>query len=130
MQTLLDRIRQVESGGNPNAVSPKGAKGAYQFLDGTAIESMRELGMDPSTYNPRDEQQQRVLAEHYINKLTKMFGGNQQLAVAAYNAGPGTIQQLLQRSQQAPAQVASNAAPKGKKLLRNKKTGETKWVDA
>lgn len=117
MQTLLDRIRQVESGGNPNAVSPKGAKGAYQFLDGTAIESMQELGMDPSTYNPRNEQQQRVLAEHYINKLTKMLG-SQQLAVAAYNAGPGTVQQLLRRGQQqAPAQVASAS------------TGETRVVN-
>lgn len=142
MQTLLDRIRQVESGGNPNAVSPKGAKGAYQFLDGTAIESMQELGMDPSTYNPRNEQQQRVLAEHYINKLTKMLG-SQQLAVAAYNAGPGRVQQLLkQGQQQAPAQMASNAAPQlppgakplgktppktrkpGTQIVRNDSTGE------
>lgn len=117
MQTLLDRIRQVESGGNPNAVSPKGAKGAYQFLDGTAIESMRELGMDPSTYDPRNEQQQRVLAEHYITKLTKMLG-SQQLAVAAYNAGPGRVQQLLQQGQQqAPAQMASQ--PSGETRIVN-----------
>lgn len=134
MQTLLDRIRQVESGGNPNAVSPKGAKGAYQFLDGTAIESMQELGMDPSTYNPRNEQQQRVLAEHYINKLTKMLG-SQQLAVAAYNAGPGTVQQLLRRGQQqAPAQVASNEVRKepfpGSKRVKNAKTGEIGYVKA
>jgi len=43
LEDWLDAIQHVESRGNPNAVSPKGALGAFQFMPATA----QELGVDP-----------------------------------------------------------------------------------
>jgi soluble lytic murein transglycosylase-like protein len=70
MERLLDAVRQVESGGNPNAVSPKGAKGPYQFMDATAA----EYGVKDSF----DETQSREGARKYLNKLHGQFGTVEQ----------------------------------------------------
>jgi hypothetical protein len=82
MERLLDAVRQVESGGNPNAVSPKGAKGPYQFMDATAA----EYGVK----NPFDENQSREGARKYLNNLYNQFGTVEH-ALAAYNGGPGRL---------------------------------------
>lgn len=87
---LLDAVQHVESGGNPNAVSPAGAEGAYQFMPATAA----SVGVT----NPFDPAQARAGASRYLTQLYGQFG-NPQLAVAAYNAGPGAVS----RAQAAPA---------------------------
>lgn len=84
---LLNAVRQVESGGNPNAVSPVGAEGPYQFMPATA----RALGVA----NPRDETQARAGADRYLSRLTEQFGGDEDLALLAYNWGPGNVQAFL-----------------------------------
>lgn len=87
---LLDAVQHVESGGNPNAVSPAGAEGAYQFMPATAA----SVGVT----NPFDPAQARAGAGRYLTQLYGQFG-NPQLALAAYNAGPGAVS----RAQAAPA---------------------------
>lgn len=85
-------IIQAESGGNPAAVSPKGALGLMQLMPETAKETARELGI------PYDEQRllsdpqyNTALGTAYLNKMLGKYDGNQALAVAAYNAGPGSV---------------------------------------
>ena len=86
--------------GNPNAIGPETkygrAKGKYQFLDSTGKEMMQRVGLDPKDYNPFDADQQEVLANAYIDLLTKQFG-SLPLALAAYNYGPGNVSRMLKK---------------------------------
>lgn len=92
---LLDAVRRVESNGNPNAVSPAGAQGPYQFMPATAA----SVGVA----NPFDETQARAGAAKYLGQLYQQFGGDARKAVAAYNAGPGTVTKLGDATIAAPA---------------------------
>lgn len=87
---------QVESGGNPNAVSPKGAAGLMQIMPETARDpgyGIKPLqgwdGVNPATA-PVEEQVR--FGEDYRNAMKKEFGGRDDLALAAYNAGPGAVE--------------------------------------
>lgn len=82
MERLLDAVRRVESGDNPNAISPVGAKGPYQFMDATAA----QYGVK----NPFDEKQSREGARKYLTDLMGQFGSIEK-ALAAYNGGPGRL---------------------------------------
>lgn len=77
-------VRQIqqESGFNPNATSPAGAVGIAQFMPGTAA------GMG---VNPYDPTQALYGAARMMANLSAEFGGNYAKALAAYNAGPGTV---------------------------------------
>lgn len=75
-------VRQ-ESGGNPNARSPAGARGYTQLMPGTA----RGLGVNPD--DPSDNLRGGMM---YLGHLLKSFKGNIRLALAAYNAGPAAVQ--------------------------------------
>jgi len=80
---LVQAVIQVESGENPRAVSPKGARGLMQLMPATA----RELGvLDP--LHPRDNVKGGIA---YLSRLMERYGGRLDLALAAYNAGPGAV---------------------------------------
>lgn len=78
---ILDAVMQTESGGNPRAVSPKGALGAFQIMPATA----RDLGV-----NPFDVGQAAQGAAQYLKQNLDKFG-SVRAAIAAYNAGPGNV---------------------------------------
>lgn len=86
MELLLDSIRHVESRGNPNAVSPKGAQGPYQFMPATA----KEFGLK----NPFDEKEAREAARRKMEGLIKYYDGDVDLAVVAYNGGEGRLDRV------------------------------------
>lgn len=79
---LFLSLIQRESGGDPNAASGKGAVGLTQLLPTTA----GEMGLDPY-----DVAQNLEGGAQYLAKMLKRFGGNEALATAAYNAGPGKV---------------------------------------
>jgi hypothetical protein len=78
---LLQAVAQRESGLRADAVSPAGARGLMQLMPGTA----RELGVDPM-----DPVQAVDGAARYLRTQLDSFG-SLDLALAAYNAGPGAV---------------------------------------
>ena len=80
-EDLFLRLVQQESGWNPQARSHKGAHGLAQLMPGTAA----KLGVDP-----RDPIQNLDGGARYLRMMYNTFG-SWQLALAAYNAGPGAV---------------------------------------
>jgi len=81
---LLAGVVKQESNFNPNAKSGVGAKGLTQLMDATA----RGLGVSDSL----DPAQSLEGGAKFLGGLLKQFKGNESLALAAYNAGPGAVQ--------------------------------------
>jgi len=81
---LVAAIVETESGFVPDRVSPQGAVGLMQVLPSTAEE-----------YGAKDLLDPRVnldVGSRYLGELITDFKGDLELAVAAYNAGPGTVE--------------------------------------
>lgn len=109
-EDFMRRLIKQESGGNPNAVSPKGATGLTQVMPSTAVDPGYGV---PSIFDLADEQgvdygnrteseAARLLFDPdlnlqfgtlYANAMSKRFGGDPTLTAAAYNAGPGAVEQ-------------------------------------
>jgi len=84
---LVRAIIAVESGGDPSAISSKGASGLMQLMPATA----RDLGVDPK--NP---QQNIEGGSRYIKDELDRFGGT-KLALAAYNWGRGYLRRKINK---------------------------------
>ena len=91
----LKYLAIVESALNPEAVSPSGARGMWQFMYGTG----KEYGLHIDSYLDQrlDFMRSTQAACQYLKKLHDMFG-NWDLALAAYNSGPGNVRKAIQRS--------------------------------
>jgi soluble lytic murein transglycosylase-like protein len=81
---LLKGLVSQESGFDPNARSGAGALGLTQLMPGTAS----ALGVT----NPLDPAQSLQGGAKYLRQQLDRFGGDERLALAAYNAGPGAVQ--------------------------------------
>lgn len=79
---LAVAMQSAESNFNPNALSPKGARGPMQLMPETA----NDLGVDIN--DPYDNIDGGV---KYMSQLSDKYDGNEALIAAGYNAGPGAV---------------------------------------
>lgn len=91
----LKHLAVIESALNPNAKSRAGAMGLWQFMYGTG--KMYNLNVNSYVDERCDPYKATVAAAEYLGELYKMFG-DWQMVLAAYNAGPGTINKAIRRS--------------------------------
>lgn len=98
------------NGNGQTLTSPAGAMGIAQVLPATAEETAKKHGMqwDPQRFMS-DASYNMQIGQLYHQDLTKKYGGNQALAVAAYNAGPGAVDDWIN---------GTNKAGKNPALLR------------
>lgn len=80
----------AESGGNPNAVSPKGARGLMQVMPATARDP--GFGIRPSNGTQADDVR---VGREYRAKMQERYGGDPAKMWAAYNWGPGNLDRAL-----------------------------------
>lgn len=95
MPTEVALLPMVESAFNPTAYSSSKASGIWQFIPSTG----KHFGLKQNwwTDNRRDVTAATDAALTYLQKLHVMFG-TWELALAAYNAGEGTVQRAIERN--------------------------------
>jgi soluble lytic murein transglycosylase-like protein len=80
---LVRAVVQVESAYNPYARSPKGAAGLMQLMPATA-----QLFGVKNAFNPEENLRAGIA---YLRQLLNRYEDNEELALAAYNAGPNAV---------------------------------------
>jgi hypothetical protein len=93
-EDLIYGIIWVESRFDPGAVSPVGARGLMQLMPRTAS-YLADCIDWPGRANPFDPEFNISAGTYYIARLIQDFGGNEDLALAAYNAGPAKVRRWL-----------------------------------
>jgi soluble lytic murein transglycosylase-like protein len=83
---LIHAVIAVESNHNPKALSSKGAFGLMQLMPATAKRF--------NATNKKDFKRNILAGAKYLQELLTLFDGNIELALAAYNAGPGAVEKF------------------------------------
>ena len=113
---VLYGLIEQESGFDPSATSSAGALGLTQLMPGTAS----SLGVS----EPLNPAQSIEGGARYLGQMLRQFAGNTADALAAYNAGPGAVQQYggvppYPETQQYVSKVLANAAAYRLQLTRH-----------
>lgn len=90
----LKYLSIVESALNPKAVSRSGAVGLWQFMPPTGKEN--GLKINSTVDERRDPHKSTLAAAKYLKKQYKRYN-NWELALAAYNGGPGRVNRAIKR---------------------------------
>lgn len=89
---LVTAIAAAESGFRPDAVSPKGAVGVMQVMPATAMRyGLAAADGREAAERLKDPHVNVSIGVRYLADLLRMFDGDLELAVAAYNAGEGAV---------------------------------------
>jgi len=90
---LVKAVIAAESGFNPQAVSPKGAIGLMQVIPDTGARyGVTGDARRTAAQKLADPKTNITTGVHYLSDLLRMFSGNLELVLAAYNAGEGAVQ--------------------------------------
>jgi hypothetical protein len=93
-------VMQVESGGNAQALSPKGAMGLMQIMPQTYAALRQEFGLGADPYQPRDN---IMAGAAYLREMLDLHGTSGFLA--AYNAGPARYDEHLATGEPLPEET-------------------------
>lgn len=94
-EDLHARQMKQESGGNQNAVSKAGARGVMQIMPDTAAELAAQMGV-PVEQIFSDAATNEKAGRLYMDQQLERYGGDQEAALIAYNAGPGNADKWLE----------------------------------
>lgn len=108
---LRDAVEWQESRGNPNAVSPKGARGRMQTMPGT----LRDPGYGVSPARDNSDAEMTRVGNEYLAKMTEKYGTEGGLA--AYNWGPGNWEKALQAAGGDPQRALAMAPDETRKYV-------------
>lgn len=108
LDKILQKQIQIESSGNPNAVSNKGAIGIAQFMPSTWKDIWQNRRKLFEKYEPemkkykgipdiKDVEAQKIAQRAYMKYLLDKYKGDIRFALAAYNYGEGNITKLYKK---------------------------------
>lgn len=99
-ENLIYAVIKAESNFNNEAVSNKSAIGLMQIVEGTAIEVVKRNGIELNTENIKQElldiDNNINIGTKYLSMLLEQYG-NVEVALAAYNAGIGTVNNWIEK---------------------------------
>jgi hypothetical protein len=99
LHPLVSAIVKKESNFNPKAVSYKGAMGMMQVMPMTAKELAKKLDIKyDSKKMLQDTQYNLTIGQAYITYLLNRYNNNKILTLAAYNAGPGSVDKWIDKN--------------------------------
>jgi soluble lytic murein transglycosylase len=94
--TMVHAISRQESEFDRTRVSHAGARGIMQLMPGTAREQAGKLGVTYLAADLIDSPSYNIqLGDGYFRRMLSYYGGSYPLAIGAYNAGPGRVNQWL-----------------------------------
>ena len=91
--SLIAAIMRSESAYNPMAISKAGARGIMQIMKYTADEIAMELGV--KYYNIHKISDNSRFGTYYLWKMLKIFNGDVELSIRAYNCGPQWVTKVV-----------------------------------
>ena len=95
---LVYAVIKQESKFNNEATSKSGAKGLMQLMDSTAKDMVQNINsINKNDYNIYDPHTNIFIGTKYLSYLISHFDGNYYLAIVAYNAGMGKIEEWLNK---------------------------------
>ncbi len=95
MPVEIEYLSIVESGLDPQIKSRVGAMGLWQFMPATG--KMYGMNVNPDVDDRMDPELSTDAAAKYLKSLYRMFG-DWEVALAAYNCGPGNVRKAIRRS--------------------------------
>ena len=91
--SFMNALAMAESGGNPTAVSWRGAQGLFQIMPATA----RKPGFNVKPLsNPFDPTENARFAKEYMNVFMRKYNGNKLYALVAWNWGPSNADKWIE----------------------------------
>lgn len=95
-KSLVYSIIKAESGFNPQAISPRDAKGLMQIMDSTGAWAAEKINIKDFESSMLLEPETNIrIGCWYIARLLKQYNQNTELALTAYNAGSGNVSKWL-----------------------------------